>query len=220
MPKYYPIFVDLENQPCLVVGGGIVAYRKIEALLHCQAQVTVVAPEVLPEIQALADQGRITLKKRPYQAGDVEGMRLVISATDDRQVNAWVSQEAQARGILVNVVDDPELCSFIVPSILQREGLILAVSTSGASPALAKYLRLQLEQEIGPEYGLLARLLAQYRPLLKEVISEEEVRSEVLLEGLRRGILDLLRENRFEEAEELLKECILSRSALATEQRR
>lgn len=217
MPKYYPILVDLENQPCLVVGGGIVAYRKIEALLSCQAQVTVVAPEVLPEIQALADQGRVTLKKRPYQVGDVEGMRLVISATDDRQVNAQVSQEAQARGIPVNVVDDPELCSFIVPSILQREGLILAVSTSGASPALAKYLRLQLEQEIGPEYGRLVRLLAQYRPLLKEVIPEEEVRAEVLSEGLRRGILDLLRENRFKEAEELLKECILSRSALATE---
>ncbi|MGC8833742.1 MAG: precorrin-2 dehydrogenase/sirohydrochlorin ferrochelatase family protein, partial [Armatimonadota bacterium] len=131
MESYYPVFLDLRGKRVLVVGGGQVALRKVKSLLECGAEVLVVAPEAVPDLQQMARDGRIRLVSREYTEVDLEGASLVISATDSRDVNQRVSADAQARGVFVNVVDDPELCSFIVPSVMRRGELVVAVSTGG-----------------------------------------------------------------------------------------
>jgi len=150
--SYYPIVLKLEGRPCLVVGGGVVAERKAVSLLEAGARVRVVAPRFTPRLEALGREGVVELVPREYQGQDLQGVALVISAASRREVNAQVAQEAGERGLLVNVVDSPQECSFIVPSVVRRGGLILAISTSGLSPALARHLREKLEEEFGEEF--------------------------------------------------------------------
>ncbi len=147
----YPIFLKLESVPCLVVGGGAVAARKVRGLLAAGARVTVVSPEAEAELKALAREGSLTWRQRPYQAGDLAGFRLTIAATSSAKVNARVYEEALAQGALVNSVDDPRHSSFFVPSVVRRGLLTLAISTSGAVPYLARRLREHLESRFYPE---------------------------------------------------------------------
>jgi precorrin-2 dehydrogenase/sirohydrochlorin ferrochelatase len=161
--KTYPIFAVIEDKPCLVVGGGAVGERKVADLMAAGARVTVVSRTLTPELAALADQGKINYLPEDFAEAQVEGMALVMAATDDPQVNARVSAAAQARAIWVNVADEPEHCTFIVPAQVRRGELTLAISTGGASPALASQLRQELQQHFGPEYGPYLDLLRRVR---------------------------------------------------------
>jgi precorrin-2 dehydrogenase/sirohydrochlorin ferrochelatase len=159
----YPIFALIADRPCLVVGGGAVGERKVRDLLQAGALVTVVSPELTPALTALAVQGEIRHLQADFQEEQVKGMALVIGATDDLEVNARVSAAAQVRGIMVNIVDQPDLCTFIVPAQVRRGELTLAISTGGASPALARKIREELELHFGPEYGPYLALLQSVR---------------------------------------------------------
>ena len=161
--KTYPIFAVIEDKPCLVVGGGAVGERKVLDLMAAGARVTVVSRTLTPELAALADRGEITYLAEDFREAQVEGMALVMAATDDPKVNAAVSAAAQARAIWVNVADEPEHCTFIVPAQVRRGELTLAISTGGASPALARQLREELQQHFGPEYGPYLDLLKRVR---------------------------------------------------------
>jgi precorrin-2 dehydrogenase/sirohydrochlorin ferrochelatase len=164
--KTYPIFAVIDNQPCLVVGGGAVGERKVHDLMAAGARVTVVSRTLTPSLAALASRGEIRYLPEDFTEAWVEGMALVMAATDDPEVNARVSAAARARAIWVNVADAPELCTFMVPALLRRGDLTLAVSTGGASPALARQVREELQQHFGPEYGPYLDLLQRVRTRL------------------------------------------------------
>ena len=163
-PYQYPVNLMLEGRPCLVVGGGAVALRKVEGLLACGADVTVVAPSVDGRLRALPG---VTFEERTYRRGEVSGYRLAIAATDSPEANAAVFHDGEEAGVWVNGADDPANCSFTLPSVLRRGALMVTVSTAGRSPALARWLRQRLEAEIGPEFEVLLDLLASERDLLR-----------------------------------------------------
>lgn len=165
----YPLFAILTGRPVLVVGGGAVGERKVLDLLAAGAHVTVVSREFTPRLRELAAAGRIRAVAGDFEPGQVAGMALVVGATDDPEVNLRVSRAAQAANIWVNIVDAPELCTFIVPAQVRRGELTLAVSTGGASPALARRLRGTLEHTFGPEYGPYLRLLRAVRERVLQV---------------------------------------------------
>lgn len=204
--KTYPIFAIIEDKPCLVVGGGAVGERKVLDLLAAGARVTVVSRTLTPELAGLADRGEITYLPEDFGESQVEGMALVMAATDDPQVNARVSAAAQARAIWVNVADEPEYCTFIVPAQVRRGDLTLAISTGGASPALARQVREELQQHFGPEYGpyldllrrVRTRVLAERRahpdngPLFHQLVNSPL--REAVAQGDRTRVLTLLHE--------------------------
>lgn len=162
--RYYPVFLDLQGQSCLVVGGGAVAWRKAQALVAAGARVTAVSPEVVRPLQALSRQRRLRWVPRCFKSCDLEQAFLVVAATDDQQINRRVSRSAQRLGCLVNVVDQPALCSFIVPSVMQRGALTIAISTSGASPALSKWIRRDVAKRYGPRFARVLNRMASWRP--------------------------------------------------------
>lgn len=164
---YFPLFVDLHDQPCLIVGGGEVAARKADMLLQAGALVTVVAPELGSTLRDAVEHGRVAHVPARFESPQLDGQRLVIAATNDSETNRAVAAEAEARGLLVNVVDDPDRCRFIVPSIVDRGSVVVAVSTGGASPVLARMLRSRLETLIPAAYGRLAALSAEFRNRVK-----------------------------------------------------
>jgi siroheme synthase-like protein len=142
----YPLVLRLARRRCVVVGGGAVATRKVQSLLGSDADVTVVAPALSPEVEALAGSGRVQAVRRAFEPADLEGATLAFAATDSRDSNRAVAETARARGVLVNVADDPAACDFTVPAQVRRGDVMLAVSTGGRSPAFARYLREQLEE--------------------------------------------------------------------------
>ncbi|MFZ0450318.1 MAG: bifunctional precorrin-2 dehydrogenase/sirohydrochlorin ferrochelatase [Desulfatiglandaceae bacterium] len=160
---YYPIFLNLTNKKALVVGGGQVAQRKVETLLECDASVSVVSRDLTPMLKEWADQGKIEYRGTTFEGKMLDGIFIVISATDDSQLNHKVSVFAQERGLLINAVDQPEDCNFIVPAIIRRGDLQVAISTSGKSPALARKIRIELEQYFGEEYGKMLLLMGKAR---------------------------------------------------------
>ncbi len=192
MQTYYPVFFALENRRCVVVGGGQVALGKIRGLLEAGAAVTVIAPEVDAHIEALARAGRVTLLRRVYHAGDLEGAFLVIAATDDMATNRAVWQEAEARNIPCNVVDQPEFCSFIAPAIVRRGPVAVAISTGGASPALAKQIKQRVADILPDSVGEFAELLGELRPLAKELIPQLEARNRAWERVVKSDAYDVL----------------------------
>jgi siroheme synthase-like protein len=205
--SYYPVFINLRGRKCVVIGGGEVALRKAESLLECDARVGVISPEICYGLNKLATDGKITVTERNYEAGDLAGAFLAIAATGDEEVNRLAAAEAEQRGILVNVVDAPELCSFIVPSIVRRGYLTLAVSTGGVSPALARKIRVKLEREFGEEYGELTRLIGEVRREIKD--EGRRVDAERWQEALDlESILELLRHGRREDARRQVKKSL------------
>jgi precorrin-2 dehydrogenase len=202
----YPVNLVLTGRPCLVVGGGRVALTKVRGLTDARARVTVVAPEVVPEVAALAD----VVELRPYRAGEAAGYRFVIAATGDPQVNQQVYDDGEAAGVWVNSADDPQRCSAILPARVRQGRLTLTVSTGGQSPAVAAWVRERLAREYGPEYDQLVGLLSEAR---------EEVRAQGLgtehldwKQALDSGILELIRAGRLEAAKERLRACLSSSS--------
>ncbi len=160
---YYPLFLEMKGRPCLVVGGGQVAQRKVEGLLAAEAAVTVVSPDMTAGLAALKKEGRVTHRQREYQRGDLEGFAIVVAATADKATNARVARDATGGGVFVNAVDDPASCDFILPSVVRRGEVVLAVSTGGLSPALARRLREELEAYLSDDFAPLVELLAEVR---------------------------------------------------------
>lgn len=173
---YYPVFLDLSGRLCCVIGGGRVAERKVEGLLEAGARVRVVSPEVSGKIGVLVDGGFVDWCAREYRQGDLEGAFLVIGATPDRAVNARVYGEAESRGALVNIVDDPEYCTFILAGLLRRGDFQIAVSTGGASPFLARRVRELLERLFPEHYTQVVATLADIRERVKGELDGEERR--------------------------------------------
>ena len=165
---FYPMFVDLEGRRCLVVGGGPVATEKVEKLVDHGAHVRLVSPGITPELAAMVAEGTVAEHHaRPYRPEDLEGCFLVIAATNLDPINRMVWQDAEARNMVCNVVDVPPLCNFIVPSIVRRGELAIAISTGGASPVVAKHIRRQLDETYGPEWEALVDLMRDVRDELK-----------------------------------------------------
>ncbi len=164
--EYYPLFLDIRGAPSVVVGGGAVAARKTMSLLDAGAMVTIISPEVTEKIGELIDNNRVRHIKRPFRAGDTRGASLVIAASSDRAVNERALEEARAANVPVNVVDDPGGSVFIVPSVIKRGGLTVAVSTGGRCPAMARKVRMEIEKTIGPEYGPMLEIMGRLRESL------------------------------------------------------
>ena len=168
LPPYCPLFLNIRGKKCLVVGGGTVALRKTEALLKHGAQVEIISPVLCTRLNQLVESEAIHWLRRDYQAGDLKDALLAIATTDDVKTNEMIAEEARQRKILVNVVDNPQLSDFIVPSYFNRDNIAIAVSTSGRSPALARKLRSQLEREVGVEYAQLTLIVEEVRFKLKQ----------------------------------------------------
>ena len=164
--RYYPVYLDLRGRPCVVVGGGEVAARKVEGLLTAGARVTVVSPSVTQTLAAMAETHEILHHARPYRRGDLQGAVLAYAATNDKALHAEIAAEAAAASVLLNVVDRPSFCGFIAPALMTRGAVSVAVSTGGASPALARRLRQDIEKVVGPEYGVAAAILGKLRPVV------------------------------------------------------
>jgi len=178
MSRFYPILVDLQGKRALVVGGGKVAQRKIETLLEHGASVQVIAKELTATLEELRNYEKIEFLGDEFSEAFLEGAFLVFAATDDASLNRRVSQAAQQRGLLVNAVDQPADCNFIVPSVLSRGDLLIAVSTSGKSPAFARKVRVELERQFGEEYGFFLNLMGNLRKeILRVGLSQEENKS-------------------------------------------
>jgi precorrin-2 dehydrogenase/sirohydrochlorin ferrochelatase len=172
--KYYPVYLDIKDKNCLVVGGGSVGTRKVERLLECGAQVTVVSIEVTEKLKELSNSCVIQLKEKEFQIADLDDRFLVVGATNDRELNLKIHAEAERRGLLCNIADHPKACNFILPSIVNRGDLIIAISTSGKSPAFAKKLRQHFEKEFGSEYAEFLNLMGAVRQKLLNQDHEPE----------------------------------------------
>ncbi|MAS82913.1 MAG: uroporphyrinogen-III C-methyltransferase [Legionellales bacterium] len=182
----FPIFLKLENRPCLVVGGGRVAARKIEQLLKANAKVTLIAPKISSVLNKFIEDKKITFLEKSYERNDLASMEMVIAATDDREVNNKIAEHAKSKKIMINVVDNPDAGTFVMPSIIDRSPVIVAVSTGGASPVLTRLLRARLEILIPASYGKLASLISIFRETVKErfpSIDERRRFWEQLLQG-------------------------------------
>lgn len=206
MPRYYPILVQLSSLKCLVVGGGKVAERKVCNLVPFSPKITVVSPEVTPALVRMAQRANITLYKRSYRPDDIDGIDVVFIATDDENLNREISEEARRRRLLVNVVDAPELCNFIVPAVVQRGGFQVAISTDGKCPALSKRVRQNLERMFDETYGDYVDLLGELRDLILEKISDPQKKSVVLNKILNMDLPYLIkRQGRTAARQEALK---------------
>jgi uroporphyrin-III C-methyltransferase/precorrin-2 dehydrogenase/sirohydrochlorin ferrochelatase len=190
---YYPVLLDLRGRRAVVVGGGAVAEAKVGPLVDAGAAVTVVAPALTAGLALRAREGRVAHVARSYTPGDLEGARIVIAATDEPDVNHAVYAEAESRGIPVNVVDDPPYCGFILPSILRRGELVVAVSTSGNAPALAVRIRERIERELGDEYARFLALAGALRKPLAEKHPDFQVRKRLWYRLVDSDVLALLR---------------------------
>lgn len=199
---YYPVFLNLSNKLCVVIGGGKVAERKVCSLLDCKARVKVVSPELTPRLKNMVAQGKIECKRGDYAPEDLNNAYLVISATGDREVNESVSKECMERGIPVNVVDTPSLADFIVPATVRRGPLILAVSTSGESPLLARLIREELETLYGQEFATFTTFLGNTRRKIIDSVTNLQNRQKILSQLVDKETLRLLREGCLELAKE------------------
>ena len=203
---FYIACLRLTGRRCVVVGGGEVGLEKVEGLLACDGAVTLIAPEAVPELEALAAEGSIVWERREYETGDLEGTFIAIAATSDTDVNIRVFEDAERRAMLVNVVDVPPLCNFILPAIHRSDPLAIAISTAGASPALAKRLKREIAEQYGEPYARLAELLNEARGWAKGNLPTYQDRKEffegivngdpdpveLLRRGDEQGVLDLI----------------------------
>lgn len=202
----WPVNLLVAGRRVVVVGAGAVAARKVRSLLDLDAEVVVVAPRVVDELRAGAVAGRLRLEERAFVPSDLDDAWLVVTATDDPEVNRAVAEAAEARRLWVNAADDPAHCSFTLLSVVRRADLLVAVGTGGRSPALARWLRRRLADEIGPEYETLADVLSEAREEMRAAGRSSEDAD--WQEALDSGILDLVRDGRIAEAKELLRSCL------------
>ena len=205
---YYPIFLDIENRSVVIIGGGVVCERKAETMLKYGAKVTIVAPEFTSEIETYAREGKVTLRRKRYEEGDLDGASIVIASTDDESVNEQIARDCRRRKIPVNVVDVTPLCEFIVPAIVEAGNIQIAVSTGGKSPAIARTLKEDLQKAIGPEYSDVNDILGSLRDSAKRVLPTDIDRKKFFDSIIATGVLGMLREGRRRDAfETIAKAC-------------
>jgi precorrin-2 dehydrogenase/sirohydrochlorin ferrochelatase len=206
--RYYPVLLDLKNRLCVVIGGGRVAERKVKTLLKAGARIKVVSPQLTAPLARLKGQKRISHLSRTYKKSDLRGAFLAIGAAGDRTINERVFREAAEGRIPVNVVDDPAHSSFIVPSIVEKKDLLLAISTSGKSPALARVLRQKFEKEIGPEYEGFLKLLGRVREKLLPLGLGQPRNQKIFRKLVGENLLPLIRGKKFRELNRRLAEVL------------
>jgi precorrin-2 dehydrogenase / sirohydrochlorin ferrochelatase len=205
-----PVYIAclrLSGRHCVVAGGGEVGLEKVEGLLACGGEVTLVAPEAVPELAELAEEGSIRWERRGFEPADLEGTFIVIAATSDTDANIAVYEEAERRAMLVNVVDVPPLCNFILPAIVRQGSLAIAISTQGASPALAKRMKREIAEQFGEPYAQLALILNDARGWAKDTLPSYQDRKE-FFEGIVNGDPDpveLIRAGRRDELDRLIE---------------
>ena len=200
--KYYPVFLNIRDKKCVIVGGGEVAARKAERLLDCGATVFIISPQLTPELAALKEKDIISHIATEYTGDLINGAALVIGATNDEKTNAAISLDARSKGIPVNIVDDPQKCDFILPSLVQRGDLAIAIGTGGKSPALARHLREELEAKYGKEYEIFLNILGNLRV---KMVKNEGIGRDWFESLLAVGILDFIRENNVEEVKKTVQ---------------
>ena len=203
----YPVSLNLEDRKCVIIGGGIIAERKVVTLLEAGAVVRVVSPKLTDKLQELANNNSIEYISSDYQTQHLDSAFLVIAATNNREVNKAVFEEAKQRGMLVNVVDDPELCTFFAPAVVRRGDLTISVSTSGKSPSLSRRIREQLEASYGPEYGDFVQLLGEIRAEVIEQNLDYNESARAFREILNSEVLDMLAQGEYEKAKERALQC-------------
>ncbi|MCF6092672.1 bifunctional precorrin-2 dehydrogenase/sirohydrochlorin ferrochelatase [Microaerobacter geothermalis] len=201
-----PIMINLKDRPCVVVGGGRVAERKVMTLLDSEAKITVISPTLSAGLVLLSN--RFSYYKRTYLPGDVEGAFLVVAATDNREINQQIYEEAKTSVPLLNIVDQPELCTFFFPAVMKQGPLQVAVSTGGTSPALARKIRRELAEIFGGEYEAFLNRLSLLRKQLMKEINNPEKRNEILTRLVNSNLLELYRQNDQERAEEMIQRVI------------
>jgi len=192
MNTYYPVYIEMRDQHCIVIGGGKIAEGKVDGLLAAAAHVTVISPELTQHLRDLVNQDKVRYLARTYQPGDLKDALMVICATDRADINHRVWQEATANRQLVNVVDDTPRCNFIAPSILRKGDLTIAISTSGKAPALAVRLKERLQRELGSEYERFLELAGELREPLARHIPDFETRKALWYELVDSDILNVL----------------------------
>ena len=202
---YYPVFFDLRGKLCLVVGGGRIAERKVASLLDSGARVLVVSPELTPVLEGLKARGAISHRSGKYQQSDLAGVFLVICAVNDKNINQNIAADCNENNLPVNVVDQPDLCSFFVPAVMRRGDLTLAVSTGGKSPLLARRMKEELENRYGDHYGEFLDMLAAHRQVVIRQVKDESKKKEILEKMVTDEVLDLLRDNLMEQVKERLR---------------
>ena len=200
--KYYPVFLDIRGKICVVVGGGDVAVRKAERLLDCGAKVLVISPQLSFELAELKEKKLISHIAAEYSGDLIDGAALIIGATDDEKTNARISNDARSKGIPVNIVDDPQKCDFILPALVQRGDLAMAIGTAGKSPALARHLREELEAKYGEEYKILLDILGKLRV---KMVKNEGIGKDWFESLLAEGILDSIKENNKEKVSKTIQ---------------
>lgn len=200
--KYYPVFLDIKGRNCVIVGGGEVALRKAERLLDCGAKVSIISPKLTTELTALKDKGLIAHVASEYSGDLIDKAALIIGATDDEKTNARISQDARAKGIPVNIVDDPQKCDFILPAIAQRGDLVMAIGTGGKSPALARHLREELEKQYGKEYEIFLNILGTLRTKMEKNAGIGKDWFDSLMAA---GILDSIKSRDMKKVKEIVK---------------
>jgi precorrin-2 dehydrogenase/sirohydrochlorin ferrochelatase len=203
--RYYPVNLDVRNRSCLVVGGGGVGERKVKTLLDCGAVVTVVTTQATDDLENLASTGAIELKTKGYEQDDLQGRFLVIGATDNEALNEQISKDANKRGLLCNIADRPEACNFVLPAMFRQGDLLITISTSNKSPAVARRTRKILQEEFGPEYAVLLNLMGAIRQKMLAQSKSPEVHKQLFERLLDEGLLEMIREDRIGDADNLLK---------------
>lgn len=198
--SYYPIYLDLKKKRCIIVGGGKIAERKCLSLIKNGADVTVISPDITKRLEYYRDRGKIKHIPRLYRKGDLKSSFLVIAATDSEEINRKIYAEAKDKNILLNVVDNPELCSFIVPSVFEQGDLKIAISTCGSSPAFSKRIRKELKAIYNPEFSRYLNFIKKIRDRIKSRIKNRKEREDMLKYLASEEIFDTLRKDGFEAA--------------------
>lgn len=202
MNNYYPVYLKLLDRKCLVVGGGKVAERKVKGLLDCGARVFVISPELTKWLEEAALRGEIFVTRRNYTTLDLAEAFLVIGATDNIEINNRVAEECIERNILVNIVDEPDRCNFIVPAVLRQGPLSISISTDGRSPMLARRIREELEPAFGTEYSDFLELIGNLREYIIRNVPEQEKRRDIFYRLVYSDIIDLLRDGQHDKVKE------------------
>jgi precorrin-2 dehydrogenase/sirohydrochlorin ferrochelatase len=206
--RYYPVCLDVKDRHCMVVGGGRVGTRKVKSLVDCGARVTVISPETTDTLDQLAARGAITLKRRTYRSSDMDDVFLVIGATDNEALNHRIHQDAEQRQRLCNIADQPRRCNFILPSIINQGDLIIAISTSGRSPAFARHLRRRLQDQFGPEYSRLLDLMGAIREKLLAGNHAPEAHKPLFEKLIESGLLEMITSDDHQAVDRLLADVL------------
>lgn len=207
--KYYPLFMDMRMRPCLVVGGGKVAERKVKSLVGAGARVTVLSPEVSPEILKLHKKNKILWKKKMFSKGDAKGPAFVFCATNNKTINHAIYNDAEKHRAFANVADDPSLCHFIVPASFQKGAISVAVSTEGKSPAFSAALKRKLQKDIPDEYAKLLEIVHKRRHEIKKSFPDESRRTEFVSRLIQDNkILHFISKGNLKSAQNYLKKKI------------